>query len=227
MTTAQLTDHPGHHHTGPMRRVRSGAGLAFVALTLAGNSLTESAVDPEAELTGEVALSQLAAKAGSTLAQVGLVLELVGFVALAVFVAQIVADGVRRSRPAVSAVLAAIAVTVMLAVKLGSGAPYVAGLAHHELISEDTALTLTVINGAGFVLCWLPFAVFVLAAAWSLRAAGDLGRLGLGTAVAIGGLGVLAGLVGALDTADANPVPFLLGCLWTAVVSVRLSVGRR
>jgi hypothetical protein len=109
----------------------------------------------------------------------------------------------------------------MLAVKLASGAPYLAGLAHHSVLTPDTALALSLTNEAGFVIYWLPFAVFVSAAALALRTAGILGRLGTTLGLLIGGLGIVATLAGVHDTASAMPVPFLLGCLWTLTISIK------
>lgn len=121
--------------------------------------------------------------------------------------------------------MAAVSATIMLAVKLASGAPHLAGLAYHGQLSADTALALTLTNGAAFVIGWLPFAVFVLAAAWALHTAGVLGRFGTWSGLVIGGLGILAALSGAADTASAMPVPFLLGCLWTAAISLKKAVA--
>lgn len=86
----------------------------------------------------------------------------------------------RRHALGLSGLVAALAAGMMLSVKLASAAPYLAGLAYHNVLTPDTALTLSLTNGTGFVHCWLPFAIFVAAAALALRHAGMFGRLGTG-----------------------------------------------
>lgn len=224
MSTAELLRPDNSVRQTWARRACAVAGSAFVVLTFAGNSLTESVVDTGAELSGPQALEDFAVKAASTAAQTGLAMELLGFVALVAFVGFIVDTARRRTIHGVAGIIAAVAATVMLAVKLGSGAPYVAGLAYHSILSPDAALALSVTNGAAFVIAWLPFSVFVVATAWVLRTAGVLGRFGTGAGLVIGALGMAAALVGVSDSASAMPVPFLMGCVWTAVVSIKAAI---
>ncbi len=207
-----------------VRRLADAGGLVFVATTLLGNSLTGSVVEADADLDGPQALADLAALSGSGTAQLGLAFELVGLVALMVFVGSL-ADRL-RSRGATAACLA-VAGGVMLAVKLASGSALLAGLAHHEDLSPDVALALVSMNDAAFVLCWLPFSILVLAVASGLGRERTVGRP---TALAGGVLGALclvAAVMGVLDSATAVPVPFLLCVLWVAVVSGRVALGRR
>lgn len=221
MSNAELLRPPANVRQAWARRACAATGFAFVVLTFAGNSLTESVINPSAELSGQQALEDFAITASSTVAQVGLMMELLGFVALTVFVGFIVDTVRRRGAHSMAGVVAAVSATIMLAVKLGSGASYLAGLTYHSALTPDTALALTLTNDAAFVISWLPFAVFVLAAALALHTAGAIGRFGAGAGLVIGALGIPATLAGVTDTASALPVPFLLGCLWTAVVSVK------
>lgn len=213
---------PPRGHTW-LRRVGAATGAVFVVLTFAGNSLTESGLDPSLKPSPAQALEDFTAKATSLTAQVGLTLELLGFVALTFFVGVLLDTLRRRHALGPAGFVAAIAATLMLAVKLSSGAPYLAGLAHHAVLTPDTALALSLTNGAGFVLCWLPFAVFVSAAALALHDAGLLGRAGTASGLLVGGLGIVAAMTGIHDAASAMPVPFLLGCLWIMATSVRLA----
>lgn len=227
MSTADTLSRPARTRPSWARRACAATGGAFVVLTFAGNALTESVVDPTAEISGQQALEDFAAKASSPVAQVGLMMELLGFMALIVF-GSFIADTLRkRGTQTMTGAVVVISVTTMLAVKLGSGAPYLAGLTYHSLLTPETALALALTNGTAFVICWLPFALFVLASAWGLRAAGLIGRLGVGAGLLIGGLGVVGTLVAAIDTSSAVPVPFLLGCLWTAAVSAKLALTAR
>jgi hypothetical protein len=221
MSTAELL--PTDHTRGRTwsRRVSGATGAVFVILTIAGNSLTESVIEPSVEPGPAKALEDFAVKAASGTAQVGLALELLGFVALTVFIG-VLLDTLRRKHAlGLAGIVAAVAAVIMLAVKLASAAPYLAGLAYHPVLTPDTALALSLTNGAGFVLCWLPFAVFVTAAALALHNAGMLGRLGTAAGLLIGGLGIVAALVGVVNMASATPVPFLLGCLWTLAASIK------
>lgn len=207
-------------------RVSSATGAAFVILTFAGNSLTESVIETASQPSPSKALEDFTAKAASGAAQAGLALELLGFVALTVFIGVLLDTLRRRHALGLSGIVAAVAAAIMLSVKLASAAPYLAGLAHHAALTPDTALALSLTNGAGFVLCWLPFAVFVAAAALALRHAGMLGRLGTAAGLLIGGLGIVAALWGMVDMASAMPVPFLLGCLWTLAASLKIAAVR-
>lgn len=206
-----------------IHRLPAACGAAFVVLTLAGNSLTESAIDPADELTAEGAVADLAAYGGSRAAHLGIALEVIGLVALAVFG---VASAVRLSgRTPLVGRLVGVGAGLVVAVKLASGAPLLAGIAHHELVSDDLALGLVAMNDAAFVLCWVPVAVLVGALAAGLRSLEIVGRP---TAVVGGLLAALCGaaaLLGLADVGSAMPVPFLLSLLWIAVVSARLAIG--
>ncbi|HJR37107.1 MAG TPA: hypothetical protein VJ819_01870 [Nocardioidaceae bacterium] len=205
------------------RRLAAASGPAFVVLVLAGNSLTESVPAPPADLPpGQAALEGLAAGAGDATVQLGLVAEVLAFCSFLVFAAYLADLLRRRGGLRLAGTVAVIAAVLMVAVKLGSATPYLAGLAHHDELSADAALTLVATNGAAFVLCWLPFSLFVWAAAVALRGAGLLGPVGYWAGVLLGVLGVAAMLAGLSDVNTANPVPFLLGLLWVLVTGVRL-----
>lgn len=206
------------------RRAAALSGPAFVVLVLTGNSLTETAAIRGADAAA-AASATLAAKAGDPVVAVGTALELLGLMLLAVFTAHVCDLLRRRNALGPAAVLALLGAALMLAVKLGSAAPYLAGIARHELLSPEVALALVEMNGAAFVLGWLPWAVFVGSAAVSLHRAGAVGRLGRDVGVALGLAGMLAGLVGIVAADYANPLPFLGGLVWVLVVGVRLAVG--
>jgi hypothetical protein len=208
------------------RRLAAATGPAFVVLVLAGNSLTESVPAPLAGRSpDQAALDGLAAKAGNATVQLGAVVEVLAFCCFLVFAAYLADLLRRRGGLRLAGIVAVIAAVLMVAVKLGSAAPYLAGLAHHDDLSDDTALALVASNGAAFVLCWLPFALFVWTAAVALRGAGLLGPVGYWAGVLLGVLGVAAMLAGMADVNAANPVPFLLGLLWVLAVGVRLAVA--
>lgn len=217
--TTSTPSTPPTTDTGPhvplVRRLGLLSGAGFVAAVLAGNSLTES-------VTGAGVLGDLDALAASTAARSGLVLELTAFVLLLCFVG-LLAVAVRRTT---AAGVMAVAGTAMVTVKLGSAASYLAALHSRDDLDETTALALVEQNAAAFVLTWIPFGVFVAAAAVALLGSGLAGRVAGGTGLVLGVLGILAGLVGAVWPAHAVPVPFLLSLLWVGVVSVRLALGR-
>lgn len=204
-------------------RLLAAAGAAFVALSLAGNSLTESAVDPGADRSGAQAARDLASYADSTAAHVGIGLEILGLVAFLVFGAAAAAHLVRRA-PAAAAVVASGA-TALAAIKLASGAPLLAGIADHDLVTDEVALALLAVNGAAFVLSWVPLAMVVAALATGLRSTGVIGRPTAVVGAILAVLGLVAALLGAGDVNSALPVPFLLSLIWVAVVSVRLAMA--
>ena len=211
------------------RRLTAATGPAFVVLVLAGNSLTESATPEGSGSSAEDALASLEAHAVSSAVHAGLALELLAFVSLAVFTAHLVDLLRRRHALGTSGVLAAVAACWLLGVKVASGAPYLAGLAHHDQLTPESAVGLVGSNGASFVLAWLPFGLFVLATAHALYAAGLVGRIAWVAGSVIGPACVGLALWGAPDSAEANPLGFLAGLLWLSAVGCRLclSPGRR
>ena len=211
------------------RRLTAATGPAFVVLVLAGNSLTESATPEGSGSASDEALAGLEAHATSGAVHAGLALELLAFVSLAVFTAHLVDLLRRRDVLGSSGVLAALAACWLLGVKVASGAPYLAGLAHHEQLTPEAALGLVGSNGASFVLAWLPFGLFVLATAHALHAAGLVGRFAWVAGSVIGTACVGLALWGAPAPDEANPLGFLAGLLWLLVVGSWLCVspGRR
>jgi hypothetical protein len=209
------------------RRAAALSGPSFVVLVLAGNSLTETVATESGAGAGQEALATFAAKDGDPVVAVGTAMELLGFVLLAVFAAYLVDLLRRRVALRAAGVMALVSVGWMLAVKLGSAAAYVAGLARHEELTPEVALALVEINNAAFVLGWLPWALFVGAAALSLRQARALGRVGLGVGLVAATLGTAAAVVGVVAPDHANPLPFLLGLVWVLVVGVRLAFLER
>ncbi len=194
------------------------AGAGFVVCALAGNSLTESA-------TGSGTLGALAAQADSSAARVGLGLELLGFVLLTVFAGVLVHR--LRAVPSAAASVLAVAAAVMIAVKLASGADLLGALHQHAELDAVTAHALVSANDAAFVLFWLPYGVFLAAAATALAAAGLVGAALRWSGTVLGTLTVAFGALGSVEPELAVPIPFLLGLLWLAALSLRLAVGTR
>jgi hypothetical protein len=192
-------------------RQRAGmlTGLGFVLCVLVGNTLTEGGAP-----TGP--LGRLETLAQSTSAQLGLVVELAGFVLLLCFVAQI---GF-RCRPGVGGTTALVAGAVALAVKLGSASATLGAVRERDRLDDATAAALLAVNDAAFVLFMIGFGVFLAAAAVSL----PVGRGWAWSGALLGTLTCAVGVVGAVFPAAAVPVPFLLGLLWTAAIAVRLTL---
>jgi predicted metal-binding membrane protein len=206
----------------PLSRTTHGAaaatGPAFVVLVLAGNSLTESLVKGDT-------LADLAAQAGSTAARAGVMMELLAFVAFALFAGYLVDALRRRDAFTTAGAVAVVGIVMMLSVKLGSAAPYLVALSEHASITAEDAALLLQTNGAAFVLVWLPFSLFVGAAATALRAAALIGRPAHLVGLGLAGLGMVAALAGAPDPEAALPVPFLLSLLWTLAIGSKLALG--
>lgn len=198
-------------HATVSTRHRLGAltGLGFVVCVLLGNSLTETG-------TATNALGHLADLATSGTARLGLGLELLGFVLLLCFVAQV---GL-RCRPGVGGLTAVVAGVVSLSVKLGSAAAVLGALRERDHLDETTATALVALNDAAFGLFMIGFGLFVAAAATAL----PVGRGWWWAGALLGTLTTVVGVVGSVVPAAAVPVPFLLSLLWSAGVSVRLAV---
>lgn len=204
-------------------RLLLSCGAAFVVLILLGNSLTESVLDPEVGAGPAQTRRDLAAQATSAVVRLGLGLELAGLTCLLGFAVGVLLLGGRRQGVGPAGVLTVVGATTMVAVKLASAAPALAALGQHDTLSAHVLHALVQTNEAAFVLCWLPFGVFVLGAARALVGGGAIGRVLGGLGLALGALTVVTGLVGSVAPAYAVPVPFLLSLLWTLAASVRLT----
>lgn len=207
-------------------RMGAAAGAAFVVLIFIGSSMTTAGTTQSGHLTGEQVLKNLAHKHASGSATVGFVFEILGFVVFLGFLGYL-ADVLRRRRPVgerIAAGTAVVAGVTMLAIKLGSAAPIVALDLDRHTLSPQLAQLLNDINGAAFVISWLPFAVLVAAMAAALRQAGLVGKPTAYIGYALGAAGIVLTLVGLRDITNANPLAFLLGLVWLVVVSVRLTV---
>jgi len=204
-----------------VRGAAATTGPLFVVLVLAGNTMTESVSESEDPL------ASFAAQSSSVAAQWGIALDLLAFAAFAVFAGYLFDVLRRRDAFNMAGAVSVIAATIVLSVKLGAKAAYIAGLTEHGSLSAEGALALEASNNAAFVLHWLPFSLFVGAAAVALHGAGLVGRFGLVAGLVLGLLGVAAAVLGIFDPAGAIPIPFLLSLVWTLVVGVKLAVFER
>jgi hypothetical protein len=99
-----------------------------------------------------------------------------------------------------------------------------AGELDHRDLSPSTARVLVDMNGAGFVITFLPAGILMIALGAAVLCSGYLGRLAGWSAITIGVLGVVLTLATSMDPLDTNPLPFLAGLLWILVVAIRLAV---
>jgi hypothetical protein len=208
-------------------RIGAATGALFVVLIMIGNQISMSGTDQSAHPSGAAVLKDAAHEAGSTASTIGFVLEFLGFVAFIGFIGYL-ADAWRRradrTQGNIGGATAVVAGIVMLAIKLGSIAPSGAVMLDRQTMDPGLAQALNDTNGVSFVLSWLPFAVFVAAAAFALRKTSLVGRPTAYIGAFIGIAGLALALLGLNDPLNGNPMGFMLGLLWTLVVSVRLAV---
>ncbi|HET6815681.1 MAG TPA: hypothetical protein VFH66_00435 [Mycobacteriales bacterium] len=207
-------------------RVGAAMGAAFVVLIFVGSGMSTAGTTQSGHLTGGQVLNNVAHQHASGSATVGFVLEILGFVAFLLFLGWLT-DGVLGRTPVGQRTAAGAAVAAgvsMLAIKLGSAAPIVALNLDRHTLTPQLAQLLNDINGAAFVISWLPFAVFVGALASALHGRGVVGRPTAFVGYVLGGVGVVLALIGVRDITNAAPVAFLLGTAWLLVVCVRLAV---
>lgn len=203
-------------------RVGAACGAAYVLLTLVGNQLASGSGGP-AHPTGAKDLADFS-RTPSIAANLGFTMELFGFLAFMFFLGWFVASLRRRGGSAEwLAGVAGVAGVVTLAVKIASASPILAGELDHGQLSPTLARVLADMNGASFVVTFLPFGVFLLASGLAILGSGWLGRVSGWTAVVIGALGIVVPLLTHLSPVDTNPMPFLFGLLWLLAVSVRLA----
>src|SRR4051812_24417960 len=190
-------------------RVGAASGAAFVTLIFVGNAMNIAGTSQAAHPSGDQVLTDVRHQAASTTAGVGFVLEVFGFAAFLCFLGYLA--GVVLSRTAErqagwAAGTAVVAGIVMVAIKLGSAAPVAALLLDRNIVSPQLAQLVNDINDAGFVLSWLPFAVFIAATASALRQAELVGRPSSVAGLVLGVVGVPLAIAGLLDVAAAIPV---------------------
>jgi hypothetical protein len=208
-------------------RLAAATGAAYILLILVGNTLSTRGASTAAHPTGAAVLRDVDRQVHSAAATAGFAMEVIGFTLFIVFLGYLAAVlRSRRVEPDVMAGTAVIAGVVMLAVKLGSGAPLGALMLDRHQLTPLLARILSDINSVAFVISWIPMGVFVAALALALRTAGLAGRPTAYSGVAIGLAGLALGVIGMQDPVNANPMPFLLGLIWILVVSVRLAIRR-
>ena len=208
-------------------RVAAATGALYIVCIIIGNTLATAGDSSSSHPTGAAVLRDVERQAHSGAATAGFVLEVVGFTLFIVFLGYLAATFVARSATDGGRVLGATAVVsgvTMLAIKLGSAAPMVALSMDRQQLDPTLARVLNDINGAAFVVSWLPTAVFVGTAAVALHQARLVGRVSAWSGAALGVVGVPLAIAGLHDPASANPMAFLLGLLWVMVVSARIAV---
>jgi hypothetical protein len=174
----------------------AAGGAVFVVLIMVGNGIAEDG--------GNKAL--------------GVPLELLGYAALACFVAYLATT--LRSARMWTPVLVAVAGITTIAVRVGNGAEYLA--AEYADVGEEIAASLIATNDAAFVVSWFPHGLFVVAVALAAMHAGRLHKAVGWTGVAIG-----AATMAAITLSNSEPfvVPFMLSLLWLLTASVLLVRG--
>lgn len=205
-------------------RLAAACGAATVILVIVGGDVLGTPPGPQTtHPSGAQDLDNLTWIADNPSAQVGVALELLGFVLMIVFISYLAT----RFRDAGWLATAALAGGLIeVAIKLGSGAPMLAAYMLRDEISPETARVLIDMNGAAFVLTWLPLGLFVACAAGAGMSVGALGRtLGWG-GVVVGVITVLLTAATGVHVLSAIFVPMLLCILWTLIVSLRLAFQR-
>lgn len=208
-------------------RVAAATGALFVVLIVVGNAINVAGTDQSGHASGRRVLKDAGHQASSGAATFGLLLEFIGFAAFIAFLGYLAGTLRRRTmrnhagHVGPTAVLAG---ATMLAVKLASAAPGGALRADYEHISPALAQVLNDMGSTLFVVSWLPFGLFIGAAAVALRRAMLVGRPTTYVGVALGAVAFVLAAAGVTDPAAANPLAFMLGLLWILVVSVRLAV---
>ena len=205
-------------------RLAAACGAASILLVIVGADVLGTPPGEQvAHPTGQQNLDHMTWVADTPAAQVGIGLELFGFVLLIVFISYLATRFLDAGWLATAALAGGL---IEVAIKLGSGAPVFAAYMLRDEISTETARVLIDMNLAAFVISWLPLGLFVACAARAGMIVGALGRV-------LGWGGVVTGLVTIIVTAatgvhmlSAIFVPMLLCTLWTLIVSLRLAFQR-
>ena len=144
-------------------------------------------------------------------------LELLGFAALAVLFAWLVAY--LCDRAPLAGVATGIAGAAMLAVKVGSAGTMMVAYDMPERLDPTTAEVLISLNDQAFVISGFLMCVAFLAAGVGLLAT-EFPRWLSWWATVAGALGVVAGVVGIAKPDAYMPIPFLLLLVWMIAVAI-------
>lgn len=153
---------------------------------------------------------------------VGLGLELVGFAAMVVLFAWLVAFLVRRAP--VAAVATGVAGAAALAVKGGSAAPVMTAYSLADKLDATSVKMLFDLNGASFVIFGFFTSVALCAAGIGLLRTDVPRWLAWWPAVA-GALGIVAAAIGVAASSAYVPVPFLLLLVWMIALAIRSAMA--
>jgi hypothetical protein len=218
-----MTTH-SHTQVGWTDRLGALSGAAYVVLICIGNSW--AAAGEKSHPTGAQVLDQTNRMADRLSAQVGLGLELLGFVAFAFFVAWLHGH-LRRAGADWLAGVWAVGGVMTLAIKVGSAGPMVVLFAERKSLDPELARILNLLNGASFVITFMSVGIMMLGAGLAGLASGALGRPTSWIAVVLGLAGCVLPILTRMDPYGTNPLPFLLSLLWILVTSVRLAITLR
>jgi hypothetical protein len=205
-------------------RLGALTGAAYVVLVIIGNGLSTNSPGPHSDHpTGLQDIADARWLAGSASAQVGISLELISFAAWMLFVEYLFTRLRSAGWLAGGALVAGV---VSVALKLGSAAPMIVGFSLRDDISPESARVLTELNGAAFVVGWLPVGLMVACAAAAALRIGALGRVLGWAGVASGSVAVVTTAVLGLNAESGNALPFLLCLLWMLIVSLHFATQR-
>ncbi|MBK5306873.1 MAG: DUF4386 family protein [Frankiaceae bacterium] len=149
-------------------------------------------------------------------------LELVGFAAMVVLFAWLVAFLIRVAPVAAAATGLAGAAT--LAVKVGSAAPAMTAYSLADRLDATTVKMLFDLNDGAFVIDGFFTSIAVCAAGVGLLRA-DIPRWLAWWPAVVGALGVIAAAIGIITPAAYVPVPFLLLLVWMIALAIRSAMG--
>lgn len=204
-------------------RLGALSGAAYVLLIVVGNQIA-SGNQQDPHPSGAADLADFAAVAHPTITRtMGMTMEILGMLALPFFLGWLAYRLAERGAGWLGNV-AAIGGAITLSVKIASFMPMGAGILNAKDLDPTAARVLADMNGAAFVVTFLTFGVFLVAAGLGILASGLLGRVTGWFGVVIGTLCVVLTLLTRVNPLDSNPMPFLAGLLWLLVLSIRLGV---
>ena len=203
-------------------RIGAASGAVCVLAVMIGNGLALAGWS--GETNGPAVLADFQREL-SVVNMVGLSMELLGWVALVVFLGYLYR--VLQLAEGPTGWLAPVAFgsgLIMVCIKLGSVAPFTAAWYRRDDLTVTTATTLRDLGDALFVVSGWATGLLVATAAGSALVSGVLPRW-LGWFGMVSGVATLvAGTVGIMDPAHYIPLPFLAGLLWILITSVVLTV---
>ena len=203
-------------------RIGAASGAVCIVAVFTGNGMALAGQSGATD--GPDLLEDLSTEL-SAVNSTGLALEMFGWAALMMFLGYLYR--VLRNAEGPDGWLAPVAFgsgVLMVSIKLGSVAPWVAAWYRRDDLTVESAQTLNDLTTALFIVSGWVTGLLVASAAGSALVSRVLPRWLAWSGLVIGVATLVAGTMGLLDPRSYSPLPFVAGLFWLLATSVILTI---